>query len=98
MIVRNEDDEAFRAFLGEMADGRQWELHRTTGWEEFTERLATLIVALSPRRRQALVMLLFALSERMLTPEMAAAWIAEHDLDADTGVEEMIRWLRGFRP
>ena len=43
-------------------------------------------------------MLLFALSERLLQPERAAQWIAEHDLDSDAGVEQIIAWLRQFRP
>jgi hypothetical protein len=81
-----------------LADGKRWELIRTDGWEEFSERLADLIVTLSPRRRQALVMLLFALSERVITPEAANAWIADHDLGTDGELEAMIAWLRQFRP
>lgn len=92
------DDGTFRLFLSELTDGKQWQLLRTEGWEEFAQRLSELIIELSPRRRQALVMLLFALSERLVRPERAARWIAEHDLDADEGVEEMISWLRQFRP
>jgi hypothetical protein len=57
-----------------LADGKRWELLRTEGWEEFSERLASLIVRLPARRRQAVVMLLFALSERMITPDEANAW------------------------
>jgi hypothetical protein len=96
--VTSEDDDPFRSFLAELADGKRWELLRTDGWEEFAERLAALIVKLPGRRRQALVMLLFALSERMITPDEANAWIAGHDLDSDEGVEEMISWLRVLRP
>jgi hypothetical protein len=96
--VTTEDDDPFRLFLAELADGKRWELIRTDGWEEFSERLADLIVTLSPRRRQALVMLLFALSERMITPDVANAWIADHDLGTDQGLEAMIAWLRRFRP
>jgi hypothetical protein len=88
------DADPFRDFLAELADGRRWQLIRSEGWEEFTERLAELIVTLAPRRRQALVMLLFALSERMIVPDQAETWIASHDLDQDAGVEEMISWLR----
>ena len=43
-------------------------------------------------------MLLFALSERMTTPDDANAWIGSHDLDEDEGVEELIAWLRQLRP
>ncbi len=92
------DQDPFRDFLAELADGSRWELLRTEGWEEFSQRLAALIVDLAPRRRQALVMLLFALSERMISPDDANTWIAAHDLDRDEGVEEMIGWLRQFRP
>jgi hypothetical protein len=92
------DADPFRDFLAELADGRRWQLIRSEGWEEFTERLADLIVVLAPRRRQALVMLLFALSERMLVPEHAEDWIATHDLDQDADVEAMISWLRTMRP
>jgi hypothetical protein len=91
-------DDPFRSFLAELADGTRWELLRTTGWEEFSERRASLIVQLPERRRQAIVMLLFALSERMTTSDEANAWIAAHDLDSDQGVDEMIGWLRELRP
>jgi len=90
-------DDPFRAFLSELADGQRWELLRTEGWEDFAERLSSLIADLPPRRRQALVMLLYALSERMLTPDEANVWIADHDMDSDEGVEDMIAWLRGRR-
>lgn len=91
-------DDPFREILAELADGKRWELIRTDQWEEFCERLAGLIVTLPPRRRQALVMLMFALSERMITPDDAQAWMAEHDLDTDEDLEAMIAWLRQFRP
>ena len=96
--MTTEDDDAFREILAELADGKRWELIRTDGWEEFSERLANLIVTLPPRRRQALVMLLFALSERMITPEAANVWMANHDLATDEGLEALIAWLRQFRP
>jgi hypothetical protein len=92
------DADPFQDFLSELADGKRWELLRTSGWEDFTERLSALIVQLSPRRRQALVMLLFALSERMLSPDDANQWIAGQDLDTDEGIEAMIAWLREMNP
>jgi len=61
-----------------------------------SERLAALISGLPTRRRQALVMLIFALSQRMLTPEQADEWIDTHDVDSDEGVEALIGWLRQF--
>ncbi|MGI8491230.1 MAG: hypothetical protein ACR2KC_00435 [Acidimicrobiales bacterium] len=92
------DGDPFHDFLTEMADGQRWKLARAHGWEDFSKRLSELIVKLAPRRRQALVMLLLALSENMLTPEDANEWISAHDVDGDEGVEEMITWLRQFRP
>lgn len=96
--MTTEDDDAFREILAELADGKRWQLIRTDGWEEFSERLSNLIVTLPPRRRQALVMLLFALSERMVTPEATNAWMADHDLATDEELEALIAWLRQFRP
>lgn len=96
--MTTEDDDPFRDILAELADGKRWQLIRTDGWEEFSERLADLIVTLPPRRRQALVMLLFALSERMITPDAANEWMADHDAATDEGLEAMIAWLRQFRP
>jgi hypothetical protein len=98
MPVTAEADDPFRAFLAELADGKRWQLIRTEGWEDFTKRLSDLIVSLPPRRRQALVMLLFALSERMIDPDVANEWISQHDLEPDEGIEEMISWLRLLRP
>jgi hypothetical protein len=96
--MSGQGQDPFRDFLAELADGKRWELLRTDGWEEFSERLATLIVELPARRRQALVMLLFALSERMTTPDVVNEWIAGHDLDDDKGIEALIGWLRDLRP
>jgi hypothetical protein len=92
------DDDPFGGFIGELADGRRWALLRAEGWDDFIERLSELIVILAPRRRQALMMLLFALVYEQLTPDEAKVWIDEHDVEGDDGVEEMIAWLRQFRP
>jgi len=88
----------FAAFVAELADGQRWTLLRAEGWDDFVERLTALIAELEPRRRQVLVMLLFALVDRQLTPEEAKAFIDEHDIDSDEGLLEMLRWLRQFRP
>lgn len=96
--MSTEGSDPFREILAELADGKRWQLIRTDGWEAFSERLADLIVTLPPRRRQALVMLLFALSERMITPDAANEWMADHDVATDEGMEAMIAWLRQFRP
>lgn len=88
----------FAAFVAELADGQRWTLLRADGWDEFVERLTNLVAELEPRRRQALVMLLFALVDRQLTPDEAKAYLDGHDVDSDEGLEAMIGWLRRFRP
>lgn len=91
-------DNPFAAFVAELADGQRWTLLRAEGWDEFVERLTALVAELEPRRRQALVMLLFALVDRQLTPEQAKEHLDAHDIDSDEGVAELIEWLRRFRP
>jgi hypothetical protein len=88
----------FAELVTELADGNRWTLLRADGWDDFVERLTGLIVELAPRRRQAILLLLFALVDEKLTPEEAEAWMGAHDVDSDDGLEEMIAWLRGFRP
>jgi hypothetical protein len=96
--VSERDENPFASFVAELADGKRWALVRADGWDDFIERLTVLIVDLEPRRRQALVMLLFALVDRQLSPEQAQEWIDEHDLESDEGLTQMITWLREFRP
>jgi hypothetical protein len=67
-------------------------------WDDFVERVSGVIGELPLRRRQVLVMLLFALSDELISPEELQAWMAGRDVDSDEGVEEMIAWLRQFRP
>ena len=88
----------FAAFVAELADGQRWRLLRAEGWDDFDERLTGLVAELEPRRRQALVMLLFALVDGQLTPEQAKEHLDAHDIDSDDGVRELIAWLRQFRP
>ncbi|TML93597.1 MAG: hypothetical protein E6G06_01830 [Actinobacteria bacterium] len=52
---------------------------------------------LPARRRQALMMLLFVLMEEVASPEEVRAWLDEHDITTDAGVDELIRWLRQLR-
>jgi hypothetical protein len=91
-------DDLFSEFLAELADGQRWRLARSEGWDDFVERVSRVIGDLPLRRRQAFVMLLFALSEELVSPEVLQAWIEEHEVDTDGGVEAMIAWLRQFRP
>ncbi len=90
--------DAFGSVLAEVADGHRWALLRADGWDDFIERLSHLIADLPVRRRQALMMLLFALAYEQLTPDEAKAWLDDHDVTADEGLEAMISWLRQFRP
>jgi hypothetical protein len=91
-------DDLFGVFLAELADGQRWRLARSEGWDDFVERVSGVIGELPLRRRQVLVMLLFALSDELISPEELQAWMAGRDVDSDEGVEEMIAWLRQFRP
>ncbi len=88
----------FRSVLADLSGGMRSSLADADDWVEFAERLGALISELPPRRRQALVMLMFALSQRIVTPDQADAWISAHDVDGDDGVEALIGWLRQFRP
>lgn len=88
----------FAEFVTELADGQRWRLLGAEGWEDFIKRLAGLVAQMEPHRRQALVMLLFALVDRQLSPEDAKAWLDTHDTDSDDGLLEMLDWLRQFRP
>jgi hypothetical protein len=88
----------FAELVTELADGERWTLLRAEGWDDFIDRLTGLIADLEPRRRQALLLLLFALVDRKLTPEQAEQWLSEHDTDSEDGLRQMITWLREFRP
>lgn len=88
----------FAEFVAELSDGKRWSLVRADGWDDFIERLSQLISELPARRRQALMMLLFALVYEQLTPDAAKAWFDQHDVDSDEGIEALISWLRQFRP
>lgn len=90
--------DAFGDFVTELADGKKWALLRAEGWEDFVERLSLLIADLEPKRRQALVMLLFVLLDGALTPEQAQEWLDDHDLEDPAAVDQLITWLRQYRP
>ena len=98
MAGDTEDENPFGALVAELADGQRWTLLRAEGWDDFVARLTALVAELEPRRRQALLLLLFALVDGQLTPEGAEAWFAEHDVDTEEGLTEMLAWLRTFRP
>jgi hypothetical protein len=89
--------DAFFEFATEFADGERWKLLRADGWEEFEQRLAETVGDLPVRRRQALIMLLFALVEEMATPADVREWMDSHDVSTDEGIETLITWLRQRR-
>jgi hypothetical protein len=87
----------FLEFASEFADGERWRLLRSQSWDDFQERLAEVVGELPVRRRQALMMLLFALIEGFVDSDVLADWMSGHDLTRDEGIEEMIGWLRDRR-
>lgn len=89
--------DAFMGLAAEFADGDKWKLLRTDGWDDFQVRLAEVVGDLSVRRRQALMMLLFALIEEIVTPADVQAFCDGHDLDTERGIDEFIGWLRDRR-
>jgi hypothetical protein len=89
--------DAFLEFAAEIADGERWKVIRADGWEDMQARLAEAMDDLPVRRRQALMMLLFALVEQYISPDEVREWTAAHDVSGDDGVEAMIAWLREAR-
>jgi hypothetical protein len=96
------DDDArqdlFRSVVSDLGDGQKWKLIRTDGWDQFVRQLAHTIEELPLRRRQALLMMLFAMSDGNLSPEEIAAYLEGRDMEADDEVESLVDWLRRFRP
>jgi hypothetical protein len=95
--VVDEGADAFFEFATEFADGERWKVLRAKGWVDFEERLAETIGDLPVRRRQALVMLLFALIESIVEPPEVRTWMDAHDVSTDEGIEALIAWLRRRR-
>lgn len=89
--------DAFLEFATEFADGDRWKLLRADGWADFERRLAETVADLSVRRRQALIMLLFALVEELVAPADVRSWLDGHDVASDEGIEALIAWLRETR-
>lgn len=87
----------FSELMTELSDGKRWALARADGWDEFIEQLSRLLPDLPLRRRQALIMLLFALTEKLLEPEDLTVWLADHDATSEEGLDQFLAWLRGFR-
>src|SRR6266446_4761662 len=80
-------DAPFREILGELADGHKWDVIRAAGWEDFSRRLADTLGRLSPRRRQAIIMLLVALSTDAVTSRQVEAFLGAQEVHTDEGLE-----------
>ena len=88
----------FRTLLAEFSDGQRWKLIRTEGWDDFVETLAQSIAELPVRRRQALLMMLLAMSDGNLQPEAVEDFLAGRNMEDDAEVDALIQWLHQFRP
>ena len=89
-----EPNAAFLDLLGQLSDGARWKVLSGHGRREFAERVTQEIVELEPRRRQAIVMCLFALLAMDMQPEDLAGFVAGRDMSDDAEVEALIAWLR----
>jgi hypothetical protein len=92
------DESPFASLLAQLADGEQWKVVRGEGWEEFAQTLGDAIGSLDVRRRQAIVMVLVAISTGSLTSRDVEEFLSDRDMDDDAEVEELITWLRTHRP
>jgi hypothetical protein len=88
------EDDAFDDLLAQLADGARWKVLSGQGRTEFAERLTREIVELQPRRRQAVIMCLFALLAMNLQPDELARYLEGRDMTRDDEVESLITWLR----
>jgi len=87
-------DDAFDDLLTQLSDGARWKVLSGNGRAEFAERLSAEIVELEPRRRQAVLMCLFALLAMNLDPDQLARYLDGRDMSQDAEVEALIAWLR----
>ena len=89
-----QQDGAFDDLLAQLSDGARWKVLSGDGRAEFAERLTREIVELEPRRRQAVIMCLFALLAMNLDPDKLAVYLDGRDMSRDDEVEGLITWLR----
>jgi len=87
-------DDPFVDLLGQLADGARWKVLSGKGRQEFAERLTQEIVDLELRRRQAVLMCLFALLAMDMQPGDLTAFLSGRDMSQDAEVEALIVWLR----
>jgi hypothetical protein len=92
------EESPFGSLLSQLADGEKWKLVRGEGWEEFAATLGDAIASLDIKRRQAIVMVLVAISTGGLTSGEVSEFLSDHDMDDDAEVEALINWLRAHRP
>jgi hypothetical protein len=88
------EHDAFRDLLAQLSDGAQWKVLSGVGRREFADRLTREIVDLELRRRQAVVMCLFALLAGDMQPDELAGFLRGRDMSDDAEVEALIAWLR----
>ena len=93
-MVPVDEQAAFDDLLAQLSDGARWKVLSGEGRAEFTEQLTAEIVELEPRRRQAVLMCLFALLAMNLHPEELARYLEGRDMSQDAEVEALIAWLR----
>ena len=89
-----QQDDAFDDLLAQLSDGARWKVLSGEGRDEFTQRLTREIVELEPRRRQAVLMCLFALLAMNLQPDELGLYLEGRDMSRDEEVEALITWLR----
>jgi hypothetical protein len=92
------DERPFDSLLAQLADGEKWKVARGEGWEEFARTLGDAIGSLDIRRRQAIVMVLVALSTGSFTSRDVEEFLSGRDMEDDNEVEALITWLRTRRP
>ena len=94
----DEREELFGELLADLCDGQRWKLIRVEEWDDFIARLAEVIERLPIRRRQAMLMMLIAMSDGNLEPEELASFLNGRNMDDDAEVDALIHWLHQFRP
>jgi hypothetical protein len=90
----SQEQHSFDDLLSQLADGARWKVLSGHGREDFARRLTAEIVDLEPRRRQAVLMCLFALLAGDMQPDDLAGFLGTRSMTRDEDVEALIHWLR----
>jgi hypothetical protein len=96
--MEDEREDLFADLLADLCDGERWKLIRAEEWDDFVARLAQVIEGLPIRRRQAILMMLLAMSDGNLDPEQLEGYLKGRNMDDDAEVDALIQWLHQFRP